>query len=267
LPGILAWVVRGCLECYLEGLAQPQEVADVTQEYRSEMDVLGGFIEECCVVNPNISANATHLYTEYVKWCERNGEHAETQRRFGMRLRERGFKKETSGTVTWYGIGARFDGPDPQKGPDGGPSEDKVRDGESRIPKPNPEKFRNGSGPYGPFSGLNGLREPREEVMPRKGPQGPKGPETVSGDKRHPQGNPESQQGSLRSAKEGKASAEHDEPFPSLASGATAPRSAAAIVREENDVVISEDTVTCIHGYPSGKDCYLCDPNHSSRKH
>jgi hypothetical protein len=50
LPGILAWVVRGCIEWHREGLRAPDEVRRATGEYRAEMDVLAGFISDCCVV-------------------------------------------------------------------------------------------------------------------------------------------------------------------------------------------------------------------------
>ena len=41
LPGILAWIVRGCAEWQrVEGLYAPEEVRQATKAYRSEMDVL-----------------------------------------------------------------------------------------------------------------------------------------------------------------------------------------------------------------------------------
>jgi putative DNA primase/helicase len=93
LPGILAWIVRGCLEYQREGLGEPEEVRKATGTYRADMDVLAAFIGDRCVVHGNATVGATPLYEAYKTWCETGGEQAEKQRRFGMRLTERGFKR------------------------------------------------------------------------------------------------------------------------------------------------------------------------------
>jgi putative DNA primase/helicase len=108
LPGILAWLVRGCLEYQGEGLGEPDAVLKATASYRSDMDLLAGFLEDRCVVHENARAGATQLYNAYGEWCSENGETAETQRRFGLRLRERGFASERDPETrrkVWVGIG------------------------------------------------------------------------------------------------------------------------------------------------------------------
>ncbi|MCX5888262.1 MAG: phage/plasmid primase, P4 family [Deltaproteobacteria bacterium] len=110
LPGILAWMVRGCLSWQLGGLGVPDEVTAATGEYRQEMDVLEDFLTECCIVAPGVSARAKELYQAYGKWAENSGEKKPfTQRDFGMGLKERGFQKGrgTGGKTVWYGIGLR----------------------------------------------------------------------------------------------------------------------------------------------------------------
>ena len=72
LPGILAWAVRGCLDWQTNGLGAPSEVTSATQEYRDEMDVLGEFLTDCCVLAPTRTARAKDLYAAYQKWCEEN---------------------------------------------------------------------------------------------------------------------------------------------------------------------------------------------------
>jgi putative DNA primase/helicase len=98
LPGVLAWIVRGCLEWRRGGLAEPEGVTTATSEYRAEMDVLGAFFTDCCVVAPDAKVYARDLYKAYVWWCEENGERPETQRRFGGRLKERGFESRRGGS-------------------------------------------------------------------------------------------------------------------------------------------------------------------------
>lgn len=149
LPGILAWAVRGCLDWQRNGLGEPEEIRRATEDYRAEMDVLAAFIEDCCVVSPNAEVQATPLYDAYTGWCASSGERAETQRRFGTRIGERGFEKEkVGGLVKWFGIGLRHEGPEP------GPT-----------------------GRTGPKTGMNGSYDPSQEPMRAKGPKGPEVPD------------------------------------------------------------------------------------------
>ena len=107
LPGILAWAVRGCLEWQRDGLKPPEVVTVATNAYRAEQDVLAAFLEECCVVNRRAEARAADLYRAYTDWCERTGEYAEKQRKFGESLTERGFERDkgTAGARIYRGIG------------------------------------------------------------------------------------------------------------------------------------------------------------------
>jgi putative DNA primase/helicase len=108
-PGILRWAVEGCLLWQQEGLGIPEEVRMANDTYRSEMDVIASFIEDCCLVNPLAKVQATQLYKIYQVWCEENGEFPLSQRILGIRLRERGFKaKKSTGNRTFYfGLGVR----------------------------------------------------------------------------------------------------------------------------------------------------------------
>ena len=105
-PGILAWVVRGCLEWHRDGLKPPEAVKAATQAYREEMDVLGAFIEERCVMKPGISIRAKALYENYRVWCDESGQCAYSQNRFGKALSERGITKAKDREGWFYlGIG------------------------------------------------------------------------------------------------------------------------------------------------------------------
>ena len=110
LPGILRWAVQGCLEWQKDGLGEPEEVRAATAAYREEMDVIGAFIDECCVVNSNCKAKSGELYKAYGTWCDEAKEFRHSQRRFGEVLTGRGFERFTS-NGTWYrGIGIRQEG-------------------------------------------------------------------------------------------------------------------------------------------------------------
>jgi putative DNA primase/helicase len=46
IPGILSWLCYWCLDWVAGGLQEPQKVTQSTQDYRSEMDATGRFLEE-----------------------------------------------------------------------------------------------------------------------------------------------------------------------------------------------------------------------------
>jgi len=116
LPGILNWALRGCLEWQQHGLGEPAIVTDATNAYRAEMDALGAFLDECCVIEERAIAGATSLFKTYKRWCDDTGETPISQTAFGTQLSERGFEKDkpTSGPrkncVVYYGLGLRDGG-------------------------------------------------------------------------------------------------------------------------------------------------------------
>jgi putative DNA primase/helicase len=92
LPGILAWCVQGALAVQRgPRLTDPEAVSRATADYRTEMDTLAGFLEECCELGETFTDHTGHLYGSYKTWAERNGEHALTLQTFARRLTERGF--------------------------------------------------------------------------------------------------------------------------------------------------------------------------------
>lgn len=107
-PGILAWVLRGCLDWQSNSLPAATAVKAATSKLQQDMDVLGGFLSECCVFHINAQAPAKDLYQAYCKWAEDAGERVLSQRWFGLRLGERG-NCETyhgaKGYKWWRGIG------------------------------------------------------------------------------------------------------------------------------------------------------------------
>lgn len=82
--GILAWLVQGYLAYRREGLREPQAVLEATGHYREDSDVLGDFLDEYCVDDPNGEILVKELYKAYTdqggKW---------TSTAFGKALSER----------------------------------------------------------------------------------------------------------------------------------------------------------------------------------
>ena len=108
LPSILNWALEGCLKWQEEGLDPPDEVILATNSYRGEMDVLGAFLEECCVREPSYEVSSKELYGKYKEWAEANGERVMTNTQFGRLLNEREFEKyrQTAGSklIMYKGI-------------------------------------------------------------------------------------------------------------------------------------------------------------------
>lgn len=106
MPGILRWVVEGCMKWRAEGLRAPQAVKDATEEYRQDMDILGPFIDENCIVDPAAKVAAKTIYENYTNWCYKNNEMELKNRVFYRQLEIRGFKKENGAKnkVFFYGI-------------------------------------------------------------------------------------------------------------------------------------------------------------------
>lgn len=106
LPGVLNWALEGCRQWRAHSLGEPEKVKKATEEYRQEQDILGPFLAECCVVEPNASATAKDLYAAYTRWAEGAGEKKPFSKRvLGQMLHERGFRSQhTELGSCWHGL-------------------------------------------------------------------------------------------------------------------------------------------------------------------
>jgi len=106
LPGILAWSIEGCRQWQQDGLREPDSVRAATGHYRDEMDLVGRFIADCCIVDADATVGATALFTRFKAWCDTAGERGLNQTRFGAQMTERGFESEkvSGGRVVRHGI-------------------------------------------------------------------------------------------------------------------------------------------------------------------
>ena len=111
-PGILRWMINGCLAWQAEGLQQPRSVADATAEYFSEQDLAAQWLEDQCIVEPDnefrweTSADLFRSWSEYAKAA---GEAPGTQKglagkliRHGLRRKDKKFSGKTH--KVWLGV-------------------------------------------------------------------------------------------------------------------------------------------------------------------
>lgn len=95
--GILNWAVAGAVGWYREGLPRCKAVDEAVQEYRSEMDRVQQFIDDCITPADGSALRASSLYQCYRGWCQEQGErypigttkfYSEMKRRYDHRKRE-----------------------------------------------------------------------------------------------------------------------------------------------------------------------------------
>ncbi len=105
LPGIFNWAVEGCLQWQKHGLGMPDEIKQATREYRTEMDVVMGFIDDCLIPKPGNKVASQNLYREYTDWCSQTGHYALSRRKLGTRLKERGYENnKIAGLYYWKDV-------------------------------------------------------------------------------------------------------------------------------------------------------------------
>ena len=109
--GILAWLVRGCLEWQQQGLKPPNEVTSATEDYRIKEDTIGEFVEECCDAKADYTANSTDIYTIFKRWYKVNisAKNTIAQKKFGELLGKQFKKEKKGGNVRYYGLQLKAD--------------------------------------------------------------------------------------------------------------------------------------------------------------
>jgi putative DNA primase/helicase len=91
LPGILNWALEG-LRAYLkEGLDPPAAVREATGAYQQDMDVVGQWIEDRCVRDPQATVPTGTLYGDYVSWAQTQIGWTLNNLKFRRNLTDRGF--------------------------------------------------------------------------------------------------------------------------------------------------------------------------------
>lgn len=106
-PGILAWLVRGCLAWQREGLNPPPVVTGATEVYQQEEDDLAQFVEECCLIDSGNEVKASHFYAAYFEWAKSYKGDAQSKIEFGKKMSKR-FRKDRAkdgNGLAYYGVG------------------------------------------------------------------------------------------------------------------------------------------------------------------
>src|SRR5262249_52017859 len=81
-PGILKWMIIGCLEWQRIGLAAPEVVRAATDEYLNAEDTVTQWIAECCDTWPDAFCSTKTLFMSWKAWAELAGEQPRSQKEF-----------------------------------------------------------------------------------------------------------------------------------------------------------------------------------------
>jgi putative DNA primase/helicase len=109
-PGILTWLVEGCLQWQQRGLGDSSAVSAATNAYREESDPVGRFLASECRIDPALCTAAAELRARYQQWCETEGLRAPSGPTLGRMLARHGIRhvqQRRSGKRTWVyeGVG------------------------------------------------------------------------------------------------------------------------------------------------------------------
>jgi len=103
-PGILGWLVEGCLKWQAEGLKPPPKVIQETDDYLADEDNYSAFVEHCLDQGEGLSIGATTLHDAFALWWKRYvGRFVPKQKKFGKKMRERFESQKTGGVYVYYG--------------------------------------------------------------------------------------------------------------------------------------------------------------------
>ena len=102
--GILAWLVRGCLDWHRDGLNPPGCVTAATDAYRSQEDVIGRFIAERCQRERSGAVRFSELYSVMEGWCADSGDDCPSKRKVGTWLTGQGYQPGSSNGRVYKGL-------------------------------------------------------------------------------------------------------------------------------------------------------------------
>lgn len=105
--GILLWMVEGCAMWREKGLDPPREVADATLAYRNDEDVVGRFLNECCVAEKEAFTLTSEIMKVNKVWAENLNLHQVSAKDLAERLQREPWNcaaTKRMGNMGWKGV-------------------------------------------------------------------------------------------------------------------------------------------------------------------
>lgn len=92
-PGILQWLIEGCLDWQHGALRPAKAVQDATAAYMEAEDAIAAWIDDRCERKPSAWESLADLFGSWKLWAEHAGENPGTQKRLAQNLEARGFQR------------------------------------------------------------------------------------------------------------------------------------------------------------------------------
>ena len=104
-PGILHWLIEGCLAWQRDGLKTPKVVLDATREYFEAEDTFNLWIEDCCVKDPLAWTSSTDLFQSWTAYCTANGQYIGSLKALSQKLLNNNYEKKRKPEANgFYGL-------------------------------------------------------------------------------------------------------------------------------------------------------------------
>ena len=109
-PGILQWMVEGCLDWKARGLASPEAVTKATDAYFAAEDGIADWIEERCEEINGFVSRSVDLFASWRNYAEKTGLNAGDIKKFREEMENRGFSLKHAKFGNYYnGLRIRHD--------------------------------------------------------------------------------------------------------------------------------------------------------------
>lgn len=95
-PGILQWMIEGCLDWQANGIQRPETVKAATAAYFADQDLFGQWVEDSCEVNignPKIWDKSADLFDSWTDYAHKAGEEPGSKKAFAEAMQRCGFEK------------------------------------------------------------------------------------------------------------------------------------------------------------------------------
>ena len=111
-PGILRWMIDGCLDWQAHGLIRPTSITNATANYFTDQDVFGSWLAEECDLEPGNNwkaATSADLFAAWQRYGRNAGENPGTRKTFADQLLRHGVEahRGAGGTRSYRGIRLR----------------------------------------------------------------------------------------------------------------------------------------------------------------
>ena len=111
-PGVLRWMIEGCLEWQKKGLQPPKSVREATADYFDTQDLLAQWLEDSCDADREgkytWTATSAALFASWTRYAKAAGDEPGSRRAFARKLEMHGFKafreEGTERTRMWSGL-------------------------------------------------------------------------------------------------------------------------------------------------------------------